>query len=92
MGGGSKQKKKKWSKGKVREKALNLVLFDQPTYKKLLADIPKVKLITPSVLVERLKVNGSLARKALKELHSQGLIKPVSLHRTQPIYTRTTSA
>ena len=55
MGGGGKSKKKKWSKGKVREKALNLVMFDKPTYKKLLADIPKVKLITTSVLAERLK-------------------------------------
>ena len=92
MGGGGKSKKKKWSKGKVREKALNLVMFDKPTHKKLLADIPKVKLITTSVLVERLKVSGALARKAMKELAEQGLIKPVSLHQKQLIYTRATSA
>ena len=31
-GGGGKAKKKKWSKGKTRDKLNNLVLFDQATY------------------------------------------------------------
>lgn len=46
------------------------------------------KLITPSALVERLKINGSLARAALRELQSKGLIKPVTKHHTQIICTR----
>ena len=50
------------------------------------------KLITPSALVERLKINGSLARAALVELREKGLIKPVSLHHAQIIYTRNTTA
>lgn len=50
------------------------------------------KLITPSALVERLKINGSLARAALVELKEKGLIKPVSLHHSQIIYTRATAA
>ena len=54
--------------------------------------ITQSKLITPSALVERLKINGSLARAALKELKEKGLIKPVSLHHSQIIYTRNTSA
>jgi small subunit ribosomal protein S25e len=33
--GGGKAKKKKWSKGKVRDKLNNLVLFDKATYDKL---------------------------------------------------------
>ena len=49
---------------------------------------PQSKLITPSALVERLKINGSLAREALKELKEKGLIKPVSVHHAQIIYTR----
>ena len=40
----------------------NLVLFDQPTYDKLLAEVPKYKMITPSILSDRLRLNGSLAR------------------------------
>jgi small subunit ribosomal protein S25e len=33
--GGGKAKKKKWSKGKVRDKLQNMVLFDQATFDKL---------------------------------------------------------
>ena len=40
---GGKSKKKKWSKGKVREKVANKVLFDDETYTRFLAEIPKVR-------------------------------------------------
>merc|ERR1712126_532976 len=62
---GGKAKKKKWSKGKVRDKLNNLVLFDKATYDKLYKEVPSYKLITPSVVSERLKIRGSLARRAL---------------------------
>ncbi|KAK8945641.1 40S ribosomal protein S25-3 [Platanthera guangdongensis] len=54
--GGGKQKKKKWSKGKQKEKVNNAVLFDQATYDKMLVEVPKYKMITPSVLSDRLRV------------------------------------
>ena len=62
----------KWSKGKVRDKLNNLILFDKATYDKMLKEVPSYKLITPSVVSERLKVRGSLAKQALRELHSKG--------------------
>ncbi|KAF5902379.1 40S ribosomal protein S25, partial [Clarias magur] len=65
---GGKAKKKKWSKGKVRDKLNNLVLFDKATYDKLYKEVPNYKLITPAVVSERLKIRGSLARAALLEL------------------------
>ena len=68
----------KWSKGKVRDKLNNLVLFDKGTYEKLYKEVPNYKLITPSVVSERLKVRGSLAKKGLRELYVKG---------TQTIYT-----
>merc|ERR1712064_59118 len=89
-GGGGKAKKKKWSKGKSRYKLNNLVLFDKGTYDKLYKEVPTYKLITPSIVSERLKVRGSLARRALGELEGKGLIKLVSAHRSQIIYTRVT--
>merc|ERR1712174_156443 len=89
-GGGGKAKKKKWSKGKTRDKLNNLVLFDKPTYDKLLKEVPTYKLITPSIVSERLKVRGSLARKALNELLAKGVIKQVTQHHAQQIYTRVT--
>ncbi|VEN38493.1 unnamed protein product [Callosobruchus maculatus] len=71
--GGGKAKKKKWSKGKVRDKLNNQVLFDKATYDKLYKEVPSYKLITPSVVSERLKVRGSLARRALIELQQKGI-------------------
>ncbi|XP_060686847.1 small ribosomal subunit protein eS25-like [Hemiscyllium ocellatum] len=84
---GGKVKKKKWSKGKVRDKLNNLILFDKATYDKLLKEIPNYKLITPAVVSERLKIRGSLARAALQELLSKGMIKLVCKHRAH-IYTK----
>eukprot|EP01118_Nematostelium_gracile_P002503 TRINITY_DN12727_c0_g1_i2.p1 TRINITY_DN12727_c0_g1~~TRINITY_DN12727_c0_g1_i2.p1 ORF type:complete len:141 (-),score=51.84 TRINITY_DN12727_c0_g1_i2:114-536(-) len=89
---GAKQKKKKWSKSKTKDKVQNLVVFDKPTYDKLLKEIPSSKLITPAVVSERLKINGSLARRALRDLVTKGLIKPVVEHNRQLIYTRTSAA
>merc|ERR1711933_623197 len=89
-GGGGKAKKKKWSKGKSRDKLNNLVLFDKNTYDKLYKEVPTYKLITPSIVSERLKVRGSLAKRALEEMEGKGLIKKVSAHRSQLIYTRIT--
>ncbi|RCV10755.1 hypothetical protein SETIT_2G134200v2 [Setaria italica] len=89
--GGGKQKKKKWSKGKQKEKVNNAVLFDQATYDKLLTEAPKFKQITPSILSERLRINGSLARRAIKDLMARGLIRMVAVHSSQQIYTRATN-
>ena len=50
----------------------NLILFDKATYDKLYKEVPSYKLITPSVVSERLKVRGSLAKQALRELHGKG--------------------
>ncbi|PKI40512.1 40S ribosomal protein S25-2-like [Punica granatum] len=89
--GGGKQKKKKWSKGKQKEKVNNMVLFDQATYDKLLSEVPKYKLVTPSILSDRLRINGSLARRAIKDLMARDLIRIVSAHASQQIYTRATN-
>ena len=48
----------------------------------------QLKLITPSIVSERLKISGSLARKAIKELVNKGLVKGVSVHSKQGTYTR----
>ncbi|KAG8516038.1 40S ribosomal protein S25 [Galemys pyrenaicus] len=74
---GGKAKQKKWSKGKVWDKLNNLVLFDKDTYAKLCKEVTNYKLITPGVVIEKLKIRGSLARTALQELLSKGLTKLV---------------
>uniref|UniRef100_A0A8C8TM20 40S ribosomal protein S25 n=1 Tax=Peromyscus maniculatus bairdii TaxID=230844 RepID=A0A8C8TM20_PERMB len=72
------------SGGKAKKKC------SKATYNKLYKEVPNYKLITPAVVSERLKIRGSLARAALQELLSKGLIKLVSKHRAQVIYTRNT--
>merc|ERR1712121_169611 len=89
-GSGGKAKKKKWSKGKVRDKLNNLVLFDAATYDKLLKEVPSYKLITPSVVSERMKISGSLARRALDDMNQKGIISQVVKHHSQLVYSRTT--
>merc|ERR1712167_449057 len=75
--GGAAAKKKKWSKGKVCEKLNNAVVFDQNTYDRMMKEVATFKLVTPSVISERLKINGSLARRSIKELLKAGTIKLV---------------
>merc|ERR1712137_457180 len=83
--------KKKGSKGKVKEKVMNAVFFDKALYEKCVNEVPKFKLITPSVISERMRVNGSLARRTIKDLMAKGLIRQVSSHSSQCIYTRSTN-
>merc|ERR1712179_260025 len=86
--GGGKKSKKKWSKGKVRDKLQNMCLFDKPTYDKVLKEVPNYKVITPSIVSDRMKIRGSLARRAIKELHGMGKVKLLVQHSSQMVYTR----
>ena len=120
--GGGKKSKKKWSKGKSRDKLQNMCLFDKPTYDKVLKEVPNYKVrtffitrapqtteisrrnhswvldiffikkffqvITPSIVSDRMKIRGSLARRAIKELHGMGKIKLLVQHSSQMVYTR----
>ncbi|KWU47047.1 ribosomal protein S25 [Rhodotorula sp. JG-1b] len=88
---GGAAKKKKWSKGKVKDKANNAVVCDKPTFDRIMKEVPTFKMISQSVLIERMKINGSLARVAIQHLHKEGLIKPVIHHRAQLVYTRATA-
>lgn len=83
-----KAKKKKWSKVKTREKVQNMVVFDQKTYDKMLKEIPNAKVITQSIVADRLKINASLARRAILHLEEKGLIKRVAHSRRAMIFTR----
>eukprot|EP00088_Acartia_fossae_P029951 TRINITY_DN30896_c0_g1_i1.p1 TRINITY_DN30896_c0_g1~~TRINITY_DN30896_c0_g1_i1.p1 ORF type:complete len:113 (+),score=12.10 TRINITY_DN30896_c0_g1_i1:106-444(+) len=85
-----KNPKKKWSKGKIKDKANHAVTLNKATYDKLFKEIPAGRVITPHRVVDSLKVNASVARQALRELESKGLIKLVVAHGSQMIYTRVT--
>ncbi|WFD07476.1 40S ribosomal protein S25 [Malassezia vespertilionis] len=84
-------KKKKWSKGKVKDKAQNAVYLDKILYERVIKEVPTFKMITPSVLIDRLKINGSMARLAIRHFEREGQIKPLIHHNGQLVYTRTGS-
>ena len=48
----------------------------------------QMKLITIATVSDRLKIQGSLARAAIKELVTKGTIKAVNYHSQSPVYTR----
>ncbi len=85
---GGKGKKKKWSKGKNRDKVDNKVLFSKEQWERFNSEVPKMKLITVSTVVEKLKISGGLARRALNEMAEEGQIRAVCVSRAQRIYTR----
>merc|ERR1712117_491611 len=81
----SKGKKKKWSKGKVRDKLVNLALFDKATFDKFNKEVPGYKIVIAS---ERMKVRASLAKSALKRLAAEGKITEVVKHSGQVVYCK----
>lgn len=68
------------------------MLWMQSVYDKLRTEVPKYKMITVSVLSDRLRINASLARKAINELVEEGQIRKVFEHNKQQVYTRNTNA
>ncbi|ODV59378.1 40S ribosomal protein eS25 [Ascoidea rubescens DSM 1968] len=85
---GGKKSKKKWSKKSVKDKAQHVVVLDQEKYDRIMKEVPNYRYISVSVLVDRLKIGGSIARVAIKQLENEGVIKPISRHSTQLIYAR----
>merc|ERR1712146_674502 len=81
-------KKKKWSKGKVREKLDNAVYFTEEKFGKMKAEIPKMKYITEARVSDTLKCNVSLARQVINLLEKEGAIERVIRHQAMMIYRR----
>ena len=89
---GGKKSKKKWSKKSMKDRAQHAVILDQEKYDRILKEVPTYRYVSVSVLVDRLKIGGSLARIALRHLEKEGIIKPISKHSKQAIYTRATAS
>lgn len=51
-------------------------------------EVPTWRFISQSILIERLKVNGSLARIAIRHLEKEALIKRIVHHSGQLIYSK----
>ena len=87
---GGKAKKKSWTKVKIKEKINNAVFLDAKAYERILKEAPKFLNLTVSIVSDKFKVNGSVARKVLRDLHSKNLIKQVGdRHSSFTLYTGT---
>jgi len=54
----------------------------------MLKELPKILCITRSIICEKFKVGGSIARALIKDLHKKQLIKPVgSQHASFDLFT-----
>jgi small subunit ribosomal protein S25e len=71
----------------VKDKANHTVVLDKATAEKLQKDVQSYRLITVAVLVDRLKINGSVARQALADLEEKGLIKKVVSHARMRVWS-----
>lgn len=70
-----KSTKKKWSKGKEKDKK-DLAVFVTP--KQLIdmeKEVQKMRLVTPSVVSDRFKINCSVAKRVMRYLAGKNLIK-----------------
>ena len=74
---GAKAKKKTWTKTKVKDKLNNDVFLDQKRFDKICSEMPKILCLTRSVVMEKFKVNGSVARGLMRHLAGTGDILPV---------------
>lgn len=71
----------------VKDKAQHAVILDKTISEKLYKDVQSYRLVTVATLVDRLKINGSLARTCLKDLEEKGQIKPIVTHSKMKIYS-----
>lgn len=83
-----KGSKKKWSKGKLKEKR-NFEVFVSPTLlKEMEKELPKMRLITPALVVERFKVVASIAKRVIRHFATLEKILPLDAqHQQLPLFT-----
>ncbi|KAF8761791.1 Ribosomal protein S25 [Rhizoctonia solani] len=90
--GRKSRQEKEVVEGKVKDKAQHAVTLNQATYDRIMKEVPTFKFISQSILIERLKIGGSLARVAIRHLAKEGQIKKIVHHNGQLIYTRATAS
>ncbi len=71
---------KTWTKVKIKDKLNNDVFLDGKSWTKIASEIPKILCITRATVMDKFKVNGSIARVIIKRLAQEGTIKLVGDH------------
>eukprot|EP01083_Nonionella_stella_P187696 690315_1 len=77
LAGSRKSKKKKWAKGRVKEKKNNQAILLPADYSNAMKEIPKMKTVTVSTVSEKLRITGSLAHRLIRKLAKEGTLKKI---------------
>ncbi len=80
------EEKKKGPSKTGKEVISRAVTIDDETKKKVIDEIKKESMVTPYTLASKLGVSISVARKTLKELEAQNLVKLYSKNRRLSLY------
>ena len=62
--------------------------FDTVVFDRIIKEVPTFKMISQSVLIDRMKIGGSLARVAIRHLEGMGLIRAIVHHNGQLVYSK----
>ncbi|EAS04979.2 S25 ribosomal protein (macronuclear) [Tetrahymena thermophila SB210] len=80
--------KKKWTKGKAKDKVNHAVFIEKKNVESIINNPSKVgKVLTVSTVVEKLKVNGSLARQLMRTMADRKLVEKVAKNGNQWVYS-----
>merc|ERR1712113_929999 len=74
LAGSKKSKKKKWAKGRVKEKKNNASIVLPDEYATAIKEIPRMKTITVATVSEKYRIKGSLAYRLIMKLNTDGVL------------------
>merc|ERR1712217_256474 len=77
LAGSKKSKKKKWAKGRVKEKKNNASILLPDEYSTAMKEIPRMKTITVATVSEKYRIKGSLAYRLIMKLALEGTLQKV---------------
>ncbi len=83
-----KTSKKKWSSGKQKEKKDLAVFVTSKQLADMEKEVQKMRLVTPSIVSDRFKVNCSIARQVIRHFASKNLVRALdSQSRQLPLFS-----
>jgi small subunit ribosomal protein S25e len=83
--------KKKWTKeSKTSEKEIRKVVLDEGLKSTMEEEIPKMKLVTPSIVSGKYKIRVSTAKEVIRDLEHKGKLKLVEENRRLKVYASPT--
>merc|ERR1712130_610191 len=88
LAGSKKSKKKKWAKGRVKEKKNNAAILLPDEYETALKEIPKMKAVTVATVSEKLRITGSLAYRLIMKMAKEGTLTRVVKSRGFLLYKK----